>query len=113
MLGDDEVRAVHAAMWAHARGGRELEAAALVPRLEGWSADDLNGGARADLWWTFCEPLADVVVSSDRAGARRLYELAIASFRKEGSQATGSGEGMMSVADLKRVEAKLAAHPSH
>jgi hypothetical protein len=109
MVGDDDVRAVHAAMWEHARAGRHADAAVLVGRLEGWSADDLNGGALADLWWTFCEPLADAVASSDRACATRLYELAISSYLKEGSQATGSGEGMMSVADVKRVEAKRAA----
>jgi hypothetical protein len=109
MLDVDGVRAVHAAMRELAGAGRSAEAVALVERLEGWAADDLNGGALADLWWTFCEALADAVASSARARATRLYDLTIASFQKEGSQATGSGEGMMSVADVKRVEAKRAA----
>lgn len=109
MIGEDEARTVHEKMWAHARAGQTTEAAALVERLEGWSADDLNGGALADLWWTFCEPLADVVAASDRQCATRLYDLSISSYQKEGSYATGAGEGMMSVSNVKRIEAKRAA----
>ena len=108
MLGADEVRTVHAAMLEHVQRERWTDAAALVRRLEGWSADDLNSVELADLWWSFCEQLADVVAPSEPACAARLYDLASTSFAKEGAQATGAGEGLRSVADVKRVEAKRA-----
>lgn len=109
MTDEAEVFAVHEEMEAHWRAGRMAEAAAMLGRLEGWSCERLNGGALADLWWTFCEHVGDAMAKTDRDVAMRLYDLAIASFTKEGSWATGAGEGMMAVADRRRVEAKRDA----
>jgi hypothetical protein len=109
MIDEAEVQAVHAEMLARWRGGRLAEAAAMLDRLEGCSSEQLNGGALADLWWTFCEHVGDALAKTDRDRAMRLYDLAIASFAKEGSYATGAGEGMNAVADRRRVETKRAA----
>jgi hypothetical protein len=54
-----------------------------------------------------CESLADKVKGSQPEVARRLYRAAIAYHRWEGSQATGSGEGLMAMDAAKRVEEKL------
>jgi hypothetical protein len=109
MIGVDEVHLLYTTLRDHALAGRWSDASAILARLEGWSADDLNGGELAELWWTFCEPLADALASSDPSAARRLYDLARTSFEKEGSQATGAGEGMRAMADVARVAKKRAA----
>ena len=109
MRSEPEVRAVHEAMMEHASSGRVREACDLLDQLDGWSADALNSGALADLWWTFCESLGDASAASNPDRAARLYDLAATSAVKEGTYATGAGEGLRSVADVKRIEAKRAA----
>ena len=105
------VRAAHAAMETLVREKRWAEAAAIVSQLDACSAEELNSVELVDLWWMFCEELADVVAPSDPARAVRLYDLALVSFRKEGSYATGAGEGMVAMAKIDRVERKLAQLP--
>ena len=54
-----------------------------------------------------CESLADRVKRRQPEVARRLYQAAIEYHRWEGQQATGSGEGLMAMDAMKRVEQKL------
>jgi hypothetical protein len=54
-----------------------------------------------------CESLADRVKRRQPEVARRLYQAAIEYHRWEGRQATGSGEGLMAMDAMKRVEQKL------
>ncbi|NBC19314.1 MAG: hypothetical protein GVY18_18570, partial [Bacteroidetes bacterium] len=60
---------------------------------------DLCSGPYADLYWHFCEDVADALREEDAALADRLYALAEASIAKEGAQATGAGEGLRSTMD--------------
>lgn len=70
-------------------------------------AREANSGDLADLWWDFCESLADRERDRDPALAARLYALALVSHEKAGSMATGSGEGLEARRNLERVQAKL------
>jgi hypothetical protein len=88
---------------------RWAEAAALLLLLESMSAVDLNSVALVDLWWVFCEDLGDAIAASDAACAARAYDLALVSFQKEGSYATGAGEGMTAMENVRRIQEKLAA----
>jgi hypothetical protein len=54
-----------------------------------------------------CEELADKVKSRRPEVARRLYKAAMEYYRWEGMQATGSGEGLMAIDAMKRLEGKL------
>lgn len=54
-----------------------------------------------------CEELADRVRVSNPEAARRLYQAAMEYYRREGSLATGSGEGLMAMDGVKRLEKKL------
>ena len=54
-----------------------------------------------------CEELADRVRASNPEAARRLYKAALGYYRREGSLATGSGEGLMAMDGVKRLEEKL------
>jgi len=100
---------VHKAMWDHARQGHPAQAVAFVPRLDGWAAEALNSGHLADLYWHFCEGLGDAMAQSDPQLAARLYALAEVSIVKEGSYATGAGEGYMAMSHLELIRDKLAA----
>lgn len=54
-----------------------------------------------------CEELADRVRVSNPEAARRLYKAAMEYYWREGTLATGSGEGLMALDGLKRLEEKL------
>ena len=54
-----------------------------------------------------CEELADRVRASNPEAARRLYQAAMEYYRREGSLATGSGEGLMAMDGVQRLEGKL------
>ena len=88
---------------------RWAEASALLAPWQGTSAEDLNSVECVDLWWMFCEDLGDAAAASDVVTAARAYELALVSWQKDGSYATGAGEGMMSVRNVRRIQEKLAA----
>lgn len=59
------------------------------------------------LIFTPCEAIADYLRKTRPAEAARLYEIAAAGCRFEGTQATGSGEGIEAMDNLHRVEDKL------
>lgn len=61
----------------------------------------------ADCWWHICESMAEKISAQDPEGALRLLELARESNAKEGTYATGSGEGIVSVANVNRIERKM------
>lgn len=67
---------------------------------------NLTSGEYRDLDWHFCETLADRIREDHPDEAGRLYELAGESFTADGHLATGSGEGLRSVADRERVQEK-------
>ena len=54
-----------------------------------------------------CEELADRVRASNPEVARRLYNAAMEYYWREGRLATGSGEGLMAMDGVKRLEEKL------
>ena len=84
---------------------RFVEAAQLVTGLpEG----DLISGPYFDLWWHICEDLGDAVKNDRPALAVRLYKLALGSNVKEGSMASGQGEGRVSIMNQDRIKEKLA-----
>jgi len=70
---------------------------------------DLVSGPLFECHWGFVEPLADEVAPHDAALARRLYELALESWRKQASAATGAGEAYQVRAEQERLSAKLEA----
>jgi hypothetical protein len=85
------------------RAARPREAADLVLSLP---PGDYVGCPHQDLWWHHCEDLADAL--ADRpADAIRLYEMAHASWQKEGSVATGAGEGLMAVRHIEEILEKI------
>ena len=104
-----EVRELHAKMRALVAEKRWAEATTLLASLEGRSAVDLNSVELVDLWWMFCEELGDAIAASDPAAAARAYELALVSFQKDGSYATGAGEGTTAMVNVQRVQQKLAS----
>ncbi len=59
------------------------------------------------LIFTPCEALADHLRAQQPAEAARLYAIAAQMWEYEGTQATGSGEGLMAMHHLKIVEEKL------
>ena len=61
------------------------------------------------LIFTPCEEIADRIRAERPALALRLYEIAAALWRYEGTQATGSGEGIAAMDHLRRVEDKQKA----
>jgi len=83
---------------------RLIEAAELVAGLPD---GDLSSGPYFELWWHFCEELGDAVKNDRPALAARLYELALGSNVKEGSMASGQGEGRVSVMNQERIKVKL------
>ena len=54
-----------------------------------------------------CERLADLMRRKNPKLAQRLYQATIEQYRLEGTQATGSGEGLVVMGNIKRVENKL------
>lgn len=54
-----------------------------------------------------CEGLADRVRVRNPEAARRLYKAAMEYYWREGNLATGSGEGLMAMEGVKRLEEKL------
>ena len=88
------------------RQQRLLEAAALARDLPD---GELVWGPHAELWWHFCEALGDAVREHDAALAAKLYSLALQSHVKQGTMATGSGEGLASRGHQERLEGKLDA----
>jgi general stress protein CsbA len=54
-----------------------------------------------------CERLADLVKHQNPDLARQLYEATIKQYIWEGTHATGSGEGLMAIDNINRVENKL------
>lgn len=54
-----------------------------------------------------CEKLADLIKRKNPELAQRLYQATIEQYRWEGIQATGSGEGIMAMDNIKRVENKM------
>ena len=80
---------------------RRNEEAARLARL--LPAGDLHGGEYADLWWNFCEDVADRIREDYPELAHRLYELAEESYFKEGDQ-DGHSAG-------KRVQGKRKSLP--
>ncbi len=109
MVTNELVRDVHRSMRDHALAGRFTDAASLLPLLDGRSAEDLQSVDLADLWWMFAEQIADALAKTDPTSAKRLYDLARVSYEKEGSYATGAGEGMMAMQNVSRVKAKRAS----
>jgi hypothetical protein len=103
------VQALHARMKALVTEKRWAEASALLPLLDGRSAVDLNSVEFVDLWWMFGEDLGDAIAAFDPVGAARAYELALVSWQKEGSYATGAGEGMSATINVRRLQEKLGA----
>ena len=63
--------------------------------------------SEAVLLFVPCEQIADHVRGKRPAEAARLYAIAAETCRFEGTQATGSGEGLAAMDDLRRVEGKL------
>ena len=59
------------------------------------------------LIFTPCEAIADFIHNTRLAEAVRLYEIRAEFYRYEGTQATGSGEGIAAMDNLRRVEEKL------
>ena len=83
---------------------RLVEAAELATGLPD---GDLVSGPYVSLWWHICEELGDAVRAHRAALAVRLYELALWSNVKEGSMASGQGEGRVSVMNQHRIKEKL------
>ena len=54
-----------------------------------------------------CEKIADHIYKNRGAEAARLYQIAADFYRYEGTQATGSGEGIAAMDNLRRIEDKL------
>lgn len=54
-----------------------------------------------------CESLADKVRRRKPEAARRLYRAAIEAYRRDGRNATGSGEGLMAMDGVARLEKKM------
>lgn len=63
--------------------------------------------AAADCWWHLCEEMADRIAKERPEDALRLLELARVSNVKEGTYATGSGEGIASVTNVNRIQRKI------
>lgn len=61
----------------------------------------------AVLMLTPTEDIADHIRGRRATEALRLYEIAAKFWRFEGTQATGSGEGLMAMDKLARVEEKM------
>ena len=93
-----------------ARGDLEGAAEVLDALLEHHDGDELSA-VDVSLGWTAAEPIGDAVADRDPGRARRLYALARASSVQEGTLATGPGEGLRSVRDVARVQAKIDALP--
>jgi len=100
------VHQTHERMRALFLSKRLAEAAELARSLPD---EQLIWGPYAELWWHFCEELGDAVREGDPPLAARLYALALQSHEKEGSMATGSGEGLASRDRQERIQAKLDA----
>jgi hypothetical protein len=59
------------------------------------------------LRFTPCEKLADIVKRSNPEAATRLYHATIERYKWDGTNATGSGEGLVAMDKIRRVENKL------
>jgi len=79
------------------REGRFDEATDLAQSL----SDDVLMGTPA-------EAIADAIRARSPRDAKRLYQVAILYYRWEGTQATGSGEGLMAMDHIKTLESKIA-----
>lgn len=58
--------------------------------------------------WAICEDLGDFEAKRNPELAIRLYELAKFAYYVMGTDATGSGEGIVAMAEQKRMEKKIA-----
>ena len=85
----------------------DVAALMILDLLKTHSVQELNIAEHADIWWVFCEKIADNLSSKDSTLRLSLYQLAGESFAKEGSLATGSGEGLSSQNNIQRINAKI------
>ena len=95
-IGTEEIRQQRERVRALCREKRFEEAADLCA--------DLSDEA---LIFTPCEAIADFIRETRPAEAARLYQISADFYRFEGTQATGSGEGIAAMDNLRRVEDKL------
>ncbi|MBE7463217.1 MAG: hypothetical protein HS116_06920 [Planctomycetes bacterium] len=108
-MSEDRIRTAHAAAQAWAQRRDDAAVNAVLALLDTHAPESLLGDARTEYWWHGCEAMADAIGPGRPAAAVRLLELARVSNQKEGSMATGSGEGLASRENLRRIDAKIAA----
>ena len=85
---------------------REVKREQIIHAAKQLPSDNIASGEYSDLCWQFCEKLADEISDQQPELAGRLYFFAEESFIREGMQASGSGEGLISQRDVKRVREK-------
>lgn len=71
------------------------------------AADVCAALSNETLIFTPCEAIADYLSETRPAQAARLYRIKADYYIYEGTQATGSGEGIAAMDNLRRIEAKL------
>lgn len=108
-MSEDRIRTAHAASQAWPQRRDDAAVDAVLALLDTHAPEALLGDARQEYWWHGCEAMADAIGPRRPAAAVRLLELARVSNQKEGSMATGSGEGLASRESLRRIDAKIAA----